>query len=283
MGIHHFYSSGQMGNRLISTAQLLAYALNQDQSFKSSVLGEAKEWFRPGTPNITLANRSEIKKKGIAVLARKIAGASFAMRRSSGCYILPDLQRESLETPSDRLRRVLECRHSVLLGYRFQGPRLLIDHAPQIRRAFALEPKLSGDLDSYWSHLGVDQTTLGIHIRRGDYKQWRGGQFYREWDWYREFAEKALQSSQTERVMFVSNEPIPAELLAGLPAVVGPGSAILDLYALSRCGYLAGPPSTFSLWAAYIGGSQIHHFDEDEEFVRFSAVDVEFLTRSIVI
>lgn len=42
-------------------------------------------------------------------------------------------------------------------------------------------------------------------------------------------------------------------------------SAVGDLYALSQCDYIIGPPSTFNCWASFIGNTPLYTiFKKDE-------------------
>ena len=97
---------------------------------------------------------------------------------------------------------------------------------------------------------------VGVHIRRGDYKQ-AGAQWYFDDRTYLRFMTD-FRSSIRRKVKFVlvSNEPIDTEffLRGGVDVVDASGRAQEDIVTLSRCDYIMGPPSTFSCWAAYYGG-----------------------------
>ena len=101
---------------------------------------------------------------------------------------------------------------------------------------------------------------LGVHIRRGDYAVWKGGIFFysdeQYCDFIRAFASRmfpdhnvhvylstndnTLQPQKWQEAVTCNN--VTVHLLGGSPAS--------DLFMLSECDYLIGPPSTFSLVAA---------------------------------
>lgn len=95
---------------------------------------------------------------------------------------------------------------------------------------------------------------IGIQIRRGDYKNYKGGMYYYDIEVYRRYIEN-MQKLVPNAVFYVSsNEPVPAEIERNYPMADRPlNSAVGDLYALSQCDYIMGPPSTFACWASYIG------------------------------
>jgi hypothetical protein len=64
-----------------------------------------------------------------------------------------------------------------------------------------------------------------------------------------------------KRVAFLlcSNEPQRIEDYLPLTVTLGPGTLLGDLFTLSACDYILGPPSTYSLWAAFYGRKPISH------------------------
>lgn len=102
-----------------------------------------------------------------------------------------------------------------------------------------------------------DGVTVGVHARRGDYKEWWHGKYYYEDDVYLRIM-KNLQSQFNAkgmkcRFLICSNEPFETSV-DGLEIFRIPNAvAIDDLYALSQCDYIIGPPSTFSQWASFVG------------------------------
>ena len=109
---------------------------------------------------------------------------------------------------------------------------------------------------------------VGIHVRRGDYKTWRGGQFYFEDDVYIAAMNRMLAFLGDKAFFIVfSNESklnLPSELKNR--CVFSSEAWYIDQYVMSECDYLIGPPSTFTAWASYIGRAQYVHLSKGHDF-----------------
>ncbi|WP_235300151.1 alpha-1,2-fucosyltransferase [Synechococcus sp. GFB01] len=96
---------------------------------------------------------------------------------------------------------------------------------------------------------------VGVHIRRGDYKFFVNGRFFYSHDQYAAIIRNVRNMLEGQSPVFIltSNEPIPEIHYYGLNAIAVNCSPMEDLYTLSNCDYLIGPPSTFSAWASFYG------------------------------
>lgn len=132
---------------------------------------------------------------------------------------------------------------------------------PEIRRIFTPSPVITTEMDALFSEVRRDGgKVIGIHIRRGDYKDWRGGKYYYSVEQYAGFCRTIadLFAGQDVTFFLASNEDIDISLFEGLKVFRHPApSATYDLYGLSQCDRIAGPPSSFSRFAAFIGGRPI--------------------------
>ena len=107
------------------------------------------------------------------------------------------------------------------------------------------------------------EKVIGIHIRRGDYKEWGDGLYYFEDAVYQSVIEKMQIFFGNKKVLFIlfSNETIDFEFSDNM--ILSNNEWFVDHYIMGRCDYLIGPPSTFTLWASYIGPKakffHLHH------------------------
>ena len=96
---------------------------------------------------------------------------------------------------------------------------------------------------------------VGVHLRRGDYKEMMPQWYFDDATYLRMMRE--FESSIGRRVKFamVSNEPINVAYFRenGQDVMDASGSPQEDIVTLSLCDYIMGPASTFSWWAAYYG------------------------------
>lgn len=111
---------------------------------------------------------------------------------------------------------------------------------------------------------------IGIHIRRGDYATFSNGRYFYEIEYYYQLMDMLYQqianNNKKVRFLICSNEnfDISSEQLLSKVSFTtrdvirfSPSSAIIDLYALSQCDYILGPPSTFSQWASFYGENKL--------------------------
>ena len=101
---------------------------------------------------------------------------------------------------------------------------------------------------------------LGIHVRRGDYREWLGGKYFFDHAQYAEWMRQAPACWPGRKISYLvcSNEPYPESWRGEFSVSSGPGDAIGDLYALAGCDALLAPPSSFALWASFIGKTPLH-------------------------
>ena len=106
---------------------------------------------------------------------------------------------------------------------------------------------------------------IGVHIRQGDYRDWKGGIHYFETEQYAHWMREAAAIHPGKRVAFMicASDLIDFGKFGGLAVTSGPGEVVADLHALSLCDGIMGPPSTFSTWASYRGRTPLcmlqHH------------------------
>lgn len=110
-------------------------------------------------------------------------------------------------------------------------------------------------VNSYFEN--YDGITIGVHVRRGDYKEYLDGKYYYADSVYAQVLEqlRSLFGEEGQKVRFLicSNEPFNVSTTQNDTFFINDADAITDLYALSRCDYIVGPPSSFSQWASFYG------------------------------
>ena len=108
---------------------------------------------------------------------------------------------------------------------------------------------------------------IGVHIRRGDYKRFEGGKwFYTPEQYYEKMKElSALKMFEGKKIAYVictneKNISFPAE--GNFTIFNERRHFVEDLYLLSKCDYIMGPPSTFSGWASFYGEVPLYMLKE---------------------
>jgi hypothetical protein len=101
---------------------------------------------------------------------------------------------------------------------------------------------------------------VGVHIRRGDYKEFAAGKFFYAHEEYRLKMKELEISSPGKRIRFLicSNEEVDLKAFQDVSCCTGPGHLVGDMYALAQCDFIMGPPSTYSLWASFYGRKPLY-------------------------
>lgn len=147
---------------------------------------------------------------------------------------------------------------SVVNGWDFRGKSIdLVRNKKEIRKVFSPKKSITNKVDSFFVDLREEyELIVGVHIRRGDYKEWLNGRYYYELDEYYSFMEMFTTHIIDKKVCFFisSNENIDTTYFDKMDCYkLDNGTAIEDLYALSCCDNIMGPLSTYSRWASFFG------------------------------
>lgn len=114
----------------------------------------------------------------------------------------------------------------------------------------------------------------GVHIRKGDYKYWKGGRYFYSQEQFNSVMMNVKRLFPNRLVAFFisSNEAIDLDSFTDCSCFNIPdSSATKDLFGLSISDYIIGPPSTFSGWASYYGNVPLYFIENPEEIVRLSS------------
>lgn len=141
-----------------------------------------------------------------------------------------------------------------------------------IKVLFKPKKEITTKVDSYFSSKNNKEIIIGLHLRRGDYKFWANGKFYySDATWYEIIKKLTNMFNNPIKFLIVSNEKIDISLFEEFNIIIynKNSSAIEDLYALSKCDYIVGPPSTYSTWAALYGKKPLS-FIMDKDNIKFN-------------
>lgn len=144
---------------------------------------------------------------------------------------------------------------------------LVEKHAEKIRHYFrpiaALECASAEAVEPLRRNADV---VVGVHIRHGDYRRWKGGKYFFPASRYAEWMREMVAQFPGRRVAFLicSDEPRDAAEFSGLSVGFGTVSPVSDLYALAKCDYIIGTVSTFSQWASFYGNKPMFHFHSSD-------------------
>lgn len=146
---------------------------------------------------------------------------------------------------------MIERRLVLVSGWTYRNYALTSRHRDRFKGAFWSTVR---ELDK--SPLYGDRTNIAVHVRRGDYARWLGGRYYFDDSVYLAALGQALGSITGPcRVLLLSDEELDVRAYQAQHGDVQRVRATPrgEQALMSLCDYIIGPPSTFSLWASYIG------------------------------
>lgn len=96
---------------------------------------------------------------------------------------------------------------------------------------------------------------VGVHVRHRDYRSFMDGKYFYRFASYVELMRCVRATVAPRRASFLvcSDEEQDLSVARGLSVTASTMGPVHDLWALSRCDLIMGPPSTFSAWAAFLG------------------------------
>ena len=150
-----------------------------------------------------------------------------------------------------------------------------LEFKPQIINLFTPKDKFRKRPDSLISKLKQqNDIVIGVHIRRGDYLNFHKGIYYFDDAVYSNFMNIIRTELSEKRVTFFisSSETVDIRKYDDLNIhLLENSTGIEDLYALSKCDYIMGPPSTFSMWASFYGSVPLKLLETENE--KFTIAD----------
>ncbi len=255
--------SGQTGNRLRSLSSLVALGLEMHQDVYCPVV--PKEFFE-----------------------------YFKMQFSTKCDIRVNFSCNSFFSEFIKVVRIACGNKDIKLNngkitiftdwISFAKPELNQIHYQRIKDFFDFTEEFKKSCKTKMPEKKYDSEMLvGVHLRRGDYQNWKNGAYYFEVE---EFIQQMrFLYAENNKIHFVifSNEIIDVSIFEREPYDVSlmKGNAYEDLCCMSLCDYIIGPPSTFSSWAGYIGNKKLVWMKEKNHcygFSEFQSVPDSMLT-----
>jgi hypothetical protein len=152
-------------------------------------------------------------------------------------------------------------------GWNFRVPQLVEKHAQAVRDYFRPQPEFENAARETVAALRRQTEVLvGVHVRHGDYKEWRSGRYYFTPERYGAWMKEMESQLGGRKVLFMvcSDSQWKPQDFGGPNVAFGPGSPVGDMTALSMCDYIFGPVSTFTQWSSFYGGKPLLHVDSGD-------------------
>ena len=165
-------------------------------------------------------------------------------------------------------------------GFDFRAHDLTRAHQDYFIEKYAIDKrvasccKLAREIE-IWKSTGI--AVVGVHMRRGDYQRFKGGRYYYSDAIYESSMrsiEKLIAATgmRTKFILF-SNEEFSMTPGVGIDYTCSKNDWLTDHFLMSQCNFLVGPPSTFTLWASFMGKVPYHHILEPDETIALSSFE----------
>jgi len=275
--------SGRLGNRLFLSAYFMANALAKGYRLFNPALDEYGELFEGsrmdpfcrfpspincGDPDFASQCRTPLLTTTgfAAALAATIGLPGVLTLDLRNSHDQEDLDYDLCGEDYSML--LGSCRTLLVKGWKFRDDKNLLRFHSDIARYFMPVisiRKAAGECVQRARESG--DMAIGVHIRQGDYRGWKGGMHYFENSGYSRWMHEAEKIFSERKVVFVicSSEPINLIAFKEHNIATGPGTAMGDLHTLSLCDAIMGPPSTFSTWASYHGRAPLCMLQHQEQ------------------
>lgn len=247
---------GQLGNLLFIYANFLAYSFENNISLSDPAFYQYRSYFTGSSKFSFLVNRIGY------VLCFILARVLFKLRiRSKFINIIALDNGESADIENLPALKSTFC---FVQGWLFRSDKLLVKHKQKILDFFTPVNSYNNKITSFFKEhfQNKNELIIAIHIRHGDYKTFEGGKYYYSIEQYLTIIERLTKLFLNERPHFLicSNEKIKAHNIPDkdLRITFAPDHEMLDMYCMTKCNYIVGPPSTYSMWASFFGNVPLY-------------------------
>ncbi|MEL6252031.1 MAG: alpha-1,2-fucosyltransferase [Bacteroidota bacterium] len=275
--------TGQLANRLFAFSHVIANSIEHDIAVLNLNFDEYKPYFEATRQNDfgTYKIRTQYFKNDFLdyvfnllittlvmflgpILGKGLGYEMMLIKEDSG---------NEVDLNSPTILKKSQKKYVFLRGWGFWDQNNLSKHGDEIRELFQLVSPYKDNVERLIRDCKEEVDVLiGLHIRAGDYRHWQGGKYFYETEHYVAKAREldAEMSKEGKRVGFVicSNEAQDLSLFEGLQVFSSTDHFIEDLYTLSNCDYILGPPSTYSLWASFHGKTPYLHMETADQEVK---------------
>ena len=168
-------------------------------------------------------------------------------------------EHEELYIETNKILKESKGKFILVKGWKFRANTSLLKNKNEIIKHFHPSEMYFSRIESYAEKVfkSGNRIYIGVHIRKGDYKNFENGIYYYSDEQYLLQMKRLSQLLIDTELIFIlcSNENINLEYFKqnNISVERGPGFELDDLYTLSKCDYIIGPPSTYTMWASFYG------------------------------
>lgn len=257
-------SPGRLANKLHLYANIYAYCLEKKYKCVNYDFKKCYKYFNIPKPETDL--KAGLIRLAIKVFNKTVKSLNFLIKIFFSKQIINSTQKFILPPDTNnnaKQKKILERidksdnKNYYFSGWLFRSYKGVEKYHREIKQYFKprseyllLITQFIGELKNKYKLI------VGVHIRRGDYRTWRDGEYFFEYFEVNNILNDLQNNlSNKEEVIFVlcSDEPIEKDEFININFIESLGAEILDLYILADCDLIVGSNSTYNSWAAYYG------------------------------
>lgn len=261
---------GQLGNRLHTHANAMAWCLENKLNLINLSFIEYNDCFSlwHGKPIHSLTLNKSIFSFFLRIsnqrnLLDRICRSDKWLNRA--CKIFKVHKKEDDHTIGEKeLHELFEDepqkRFTLVRAWDLSCPDLVTKHQTEIRKIFTPKHEFTENAQLEVAKIRQQyDCVVGVHARRGDYKEYLGGIHFHSWDSYRNWmiqTKDLLEEDGQKNIGFLlcSDDDTSSAVFENLPVHFMQKKTVMsDLHALSLCDYNIGPPSSFGTWLSWYG------------------------------
>jgi hypothetical protein len=265
---------GALGNNFFRFIHACAYAREYDAELYYSDRRNIDKFFK--VDNTFIHNKSTswfLNSRLLLALLKQVGKCPWLVKliNQFGIYVHDHTNRIQKDK---QLALFLTNKRSIVFVLRdFRAHSSLKKCVDEMRSAFDVRPELTTKIGTLYKELRKKyKILLGVHIRRGDYKEWHNGKYYfSDETFYNKITEfiewKGYLRSDVGVIICSNGHPL-MENFQDLNAYFETRPEEEDLFLMKRCDFIIAPPSTFCSMSSFMGSVPLY-FIENEEIKEF--------------
>ncbi len=264
-------SGGELANQLWNYSSILAYAKEKNVPLQNWAFFEYASYFNLPKHSWLIEHiffnrfkndttrKSAFKKRMWRKIYDIFSRSVMNLHKRSLVRVMDNDKTFYLPPTSNEHIKELERKGTLYLdGWIFRNSLGIAKHHKYISDYFAPKAHIKEKVDTFCNSLRIKHKTLiGVHIRQGDYKTWKGGRYYispKEMsNVVREYLEQNNINKNDVCLVIASDGGVDETLFEGVQTTLTHMNMVEDLFVLSKCDVIIGSDSTFGDFAAYLG------------------------------
>lgn len=263
--------TGQLGNNLFEFATFLAISKEHNHWLINLSFSQNSKYFEGTKRSFNLKNKilvSTFKLHRLVLIYFVYLFQVFKAKLIKANHEMYDLNKE-------------DWNHKLIIkdGGWFVDFKNFYKHQDYIREFFKPVPKHWNNVLNFIENAKSENEILvGIHIRRGDYKYFQDGKFYFSDSEYFNKISQIQELFKDKKLKFIlaSNENLDLINYPFDNILLAPNHFIEDMYVLSQCDYIFGPPSTYSMWASFYGKKPLLKFRTQDQQLKLEDFQLDY-------